>query len=160
VKNKKLTYILLPLVILIWGTIIWKFITGVSNSGINEFKSKPIPVTESVKEAPDTIQLTFQYNDPFLHSYSESVVSPQPENVVENPIKSPNIVIAWPRVEYRGAIGKHKQGNYLGMIKFADKEGLVKENELIDNARVLCIAPDSIELEYMGDKRFFKRLGL
>lgn len=157
-KNKKLTYVLLPLVIIIWGTIFWKFFTGVGNQGVKASISNVRLSDEPIKVEKDTIRLSFQYNDPFLGSFIEA--ASEQTKVIANPVKLPNIVVPWPNVEYRGTVGKHNEGKPLGLIKFAGKESLISESDVIDNATVLKITPDSVELEYNGDRRSFKRIGL
>jgi hypothetical protein len=157
-KNKKLTYLLLPLVIIIWGTIFWKFFTGMGKKDDKIFTPIVHLSNESLKEETDTIRLSFQYNDPFLHNLRENTVAKPTAN--ENVVRKPNIVVAWPKVEYRGSVGKHSQSKYLGLIKLSGKENLISEGDVIENMRVLNVTPDSVELEFMNDKRFFKRIDL
>lgn len=156
-KDKRLTYILVPLVIIIWGTVFWKFYSGLRKTANNTIIPSLHISDETVNDIPDTIRLSFQYNDPFLHNQIGKSGKPaKPESETRAPI----IVVPWPRVEYKGAVVKHNSEKFLGLIIISGKQSLISEGDVFENIRVIKITPDSIKLEYMNDSRFFSRTGL
>ena len=65
-KNKKVTYLLIVLTAVIWGTIGWKV--------YNAFKEDNVPIAAKGERAmpqkeSDPIRLILDYRDPFLGDY-------------------------------------------------------------------------------------------
>ena len=73
-KNKKNLYILLPIVLLIWGAVMYQFfsfstIEELQTDTSNEFVLKHIAIKER-----DTVAINVNYRDPFLGKmYSEKI---------------------------------------------------------------------------------------
>jgi flagellar basal body-associated protein FliL len=72
-KNKKSIYILLPIVLFIWGTVMYQFFSfsGIDHKTISEsngFKIKPLQLKER-----DTFSINVNYRDPFLGKVHSSL---------------------------------------------------------------------------------------
>jgi hypothetical protein len=156
VKNKKSLYILLPLALIVWGTLFWKIFFSAGNDPVIVYKP-----TQQVKkniEKKDSVrrQLSYNYADPFLKN---QLVTPKVE-AKKTEKRSLNRVVRWPMVEFKGIVKSRRKKKTMGILQISNKKYLVRELELKDNILVFAITPDSIGLEYQNDKRYFKRHGL
>ena len=157
-KKKQAVYVLLPLVIIIWGIVIWKIVYGVS-SKVMETKPEVL-ATGKVALSTDSVnvELSFNYEDPFLKhsSFDDS----QKVQKIEKVNESENTrLVQWPVVEYRGALKSRKKKSLVGMIKIGDKEYLVREKQEVNAIYVFHISNDSIGLVHQQNKRYFKIIG-
>lgn len=157
-KNKKTIYILLPLALIIWGTIFWKLFVSVGDVSIHQ----PSPSTQNNVEQATTQQkdyeLRYNYPDPFLKDPKKKSL---PKETVKNtPNKRVNRVVRWPSVQFKGTIKSRRKTKIMGVLHISNKKYLVREDQIANNIRVLTITPDSIGLEYQNDKRYFHRHGL
>ena len=75
---------------------------------------------------------------------------------VKKPVRR---VVRWPRVDYNGAISRHKKKRMLGLLRINNKDFLVREGQTELDIKVLTVESDSIVLEYQGDKKNFMRAG-
>ena len=104
-KNKKVTYLLLILTVVIWGTIGWKV--------YNALKDDSIPVMAvNERVAPqkesDPIRLILNYRDPFLGDYNESKrpisSNSQIATIANNKQPVPSEPEVLPNFRYKGII--------------------------------------------------------
>ena len=70
-KNKKTLFLLIPLVLVIWGVVIWKLI-DYQPSGENSCQHF-LTKTEEIATDTARYELRFGYRDPFLRSYVRAV---------------------------------------------------------------------------------------
>lgn len=156
-KNKKSLYILLPLVIIIWGTLFWKVFMGSRAKVMQQPKAITKAITsEEVKK--ERIKLNLDYGDPFLRSIKGNQPISEPANV--KPQLKVNRVVAWPMLEYNGLIKSHSTEKIVGMLNINNKKYLVRLEEVVQGISVVAIFPDSIVLMNQSDKICFKRKGL
>ena len=117
-KNKKSIYILLPIVLLIWGMLIYQFFSySVSDALLEntstEFKVKPFKVKERT-----AFTVNVGYRDPFLGKMYIAPVSNQTKSSNKTK-KSPKLeeTIVWPSIHYRGMISDPKEKNKVFFLK-------------------------------------------
>lgn len=153
-KNKKLTYILLPLAALLWGIIIYKIVSYKTDepeiyySGDTKEKQ-----TEKTNE-PDTFSLYANYKDPFLYK----IPSYKPykhkktnnKNIRKNRQIKRNIekkVIKWPKIVYGGMIKNQPSDRIIVIVKVNNSEKLMREGEIVDSVQLLKVYRDSIRVK-------------
>lgn len=156
-KNKKSLYILLPLVIIIWGTLFWKIFVG-SRSNASQPPKAIIKEVKDEEVTKERVELNLNYEDPFLKSFA--VGQPSPEVEKPKPKQKVNRVVAWPMLEYHGLIKSHSTEKTVGMLNINNKKYLVHNKEVVQGISVVAIFPDSIVLINQSDQRSFKRNGL
>ncbi|MEM7161714.1 MAG: hypothetical protein AAF487_04665 [Bacteroidota bacterium] len=161
--NKKvLTYVLLVVVIGIWGRVIYTFFFAEKGGEPILFESKKDPLPELTEDVQDSIVLIADYRDPFLgkvqRAPSQTTVNTVQHNVPRSIEKKgeeePPIV--WPEVAYFGMQKNLNSQARLGIVKIGKKQVLLKEGEEVDELKALRIFPDSIELGYLDESRTFK----
>lgn len=154
-KNKKTLYIMIPLVVAIWGLIIWKIIDyqPSDRDAISQF----LPAIEEIMSDTVKYELSFDYRDPFLRSSGRSASAGKPKSkqrannikqvdlTKETPITKPATLI------YRGEISGHRYK--VGLLEMEGNKVLVREHTAVGEYTILSVETDSLTLSYC-DKRF------
>ncbi len=159
-KKKKSIYILLPLVILVWGAIIAKVLFNFSDSDAVNTTTKAIHAPDKTqKNVIDSFSLYLNYADPFLGKMSNSNNSTNSQtqsfqNIKEGIVKKPQ---QWPNIKYYGLVKNSKTRALKANISVNNKMFILKEKEKIENLRLEMISIDSVifSLKY-EHKTFFK----
>jgi hypothetical protein len=152
-KNKKLTYfVLFPAVIIIWGIIIYK----ITNKD-DDFKGNNVYSNTRKKEKTEikneVYELINDYSDPFFHELSQTTKaesSDTPEAV------KPRIEKKWPAIRFDGYIVNGNKIKCHLTINSEDKILQVHE-KIMDDYIVSAITPDSVEINCLGNSRWFKK---
>lgn len=150
-KNKKSIYILLPLVILIWGLLIYQF--------FNFSNDKEIPISNTTLEAksyqfikPDTISINTNYRDPFLGKvYSKPTVSSKKVYIKKNVAPSDNNFkpeIIKPSIIYKGIVSDTKDNYQVFMVLIDSKTFLMKKGQTENGLQLLSGNRTSIKIKY------------
>lgn len=150
-KNKKITYLLIALVSLIWGLVFYKIYSKFG--GENQVqKNLPQSFVTVEKEQSDSIfTLSLDYPDPFLKGMGQ-----QPENsILTDIIKTVNPqVFNWLLIEYRGFLTSNGKNGSTGLLKVQSSNLLVKQGMVYSAIKIRTITKDSILLEYQKKCRW------
>ncbi len=165
-KNKKLTYILLPVVIFIWGLIIYRIIDFKKEKNI-PIHNRNITLTDTIKENTSQYRLMVNYSDPFLkHTYiaekpkeEVQVFEPPKRNIVRQnrqPVRN-NIRrnVRWPEIIYRGMVSDSSK-RIIGLLEIDKKNFLIEKGNVINDINVLNLQEDSLVLIYQNDTQTVK----
>lgn len=158
-KNKKLTYVLIPLVAVVWGLIFYKIYLQVKGDD-KDVQPFTVKTGNSVAVASDTVRLKLNYRDPFLsYSFSrEKIKSPvfaaslQTDVPVNN---KPEFV--WPSIKYDGMIVNSKTKRKTGLLNFENISYLVKEGDNVKGYKIVKLFADSVYIGYSKRKKTFIR---
>lgn len=156
-KNKKLIYLLLPLVILIWGTVFYKIFFSTAPG--EEWEEEAINPQKNSTAAPvDTFSIIAGYRDPFLGNtvYSENTIReiPKPKIRPEPKIEQ---AVPWPSIVYGGMIKNQQSTRQLALVKINGKENILKAGEMIGTIELAKIYKDSIEVKMGMEKKVVKK---
>lgn len=144
-KNKKMTYLLLVLTVLLWGGVVYRIVSYTGNDS-------PIP-KNSVKEASmpraDTLDfsLKLDYRDPFLNTGQKQEVAGLRK--VSHRVMSKSVPVP-PVFKYKGLIRNKKK--IYAVIESDGSVETVSKHMPIDGYRILTINPDSLIVEKNGQK--------
>lgn len=151
-KNRKSIYILLPIVILIWGILIYQFFSVSTSDTVlqntsSEFNIKPFKVQER-----KTFFITIDYRDPFLGK----VYSPQTIKIKKNTNKVKNKpkteeIIQWPTILYKGIVSDTKDKNKIYMLVINGKTCLMKKGSTENEVYLKDGDKESIYVKYKGN---------
>lgn len=144
-KNKALTYLLLAIVLVVWGIIFNKIFQASSDESF-------ISVNNSIKIKSDTLsiakkyQLKLNYTEPFLGtSYNvrkKILHKPKPVKVIDLfPIE--NLV-------YLGMIKNAKKKSTIAIVKWRGVEAYLAIGEKIENIKIVKIENSFIEVKVEG----------
>jgi hypothetical protein len=146
-RNKKITYLLIALVVLIWGLIFYKIY---SNFGGNRQTKDELPqaaISAEVRQVDSIFTLSLDYPDPFLKGLGQPVETP-----VSN--SGNTRIINWPPVEYRGLLSSNSKNGSTGLLKIQNSNLLVKQGKVYSAVKIRTITRDSIFLEFQNEKRW------
>jgi hypothetical protein len=153
-KNKKTVYILLPIVLLIWGAVMYQFFsfstTEESQTTTSDvFILKPITIKER-----DTAAINVNYRDPFLGKmYSEKGDGAVFKKKTTKLKKAPKIVepIVWPTIDYKGIVSDTKDKNKVFMIIINGQTFLMRKGETENEILLKEGDRESVYVKYKGN---------
>ncbi len=160
-KNKKLTYFLVFIILIVWGIIIYRIFDSV---GGNDEDNLQTTSAKTVKEPyndftipKDTTHLLLNYRDPFgLVKFKDTV-----KLTVENHHKSmgPLTVkpaINWSFIKYSGYILNPASKKLIALVSINGKNETLSEGDTKDNVRLIKNMRDSIKISFNGNTKFIQ----
>jgi hypothetical protein len=152
-KNKKSIYFLLPVVLLIWGIVLFQFFSfsmpdEAAESTSEEFSIKPFKVKERT-----SFIIKVDYRDPFLGKiYASQEISKVKEN--KGKIKKtpkPEEAIVWPTIQYKGMLSDTKEKHKRFMLVIAGKNYFMKAGDIQEGIFLKDGNKESIYVTYKGN---------
>ncbi|MBN2789146.1 MAG: hypothetical protein JXR69_03050 [Candidatus Delongbacteria bacterium] len=152
-NNKRNTYIMLPIVLAIWGVIFFKVFLG-NRGGEIDTNQLPASFQHDLKDTlvTNSYELDLSYDDPFLGITSTPKVtknsSPESSgNTLEETLILPNII-------YSGYVKNEESVSaYLNI----DGEIIIaEENKEYADVKVLKILPDSVLVYFKNKQEWIK----
>ena len=166
-NKKKLNYILLPLVLLIWGWVIYTVVSGFSNDNEGYVLQSSLPTVQMEEMTQDTFVLLANYRDPFLkrtytnYSSGSSTTNNNPKKQTNNkkaetekPKKKP---VDFSFIRYGGRVKNQKTGKHVGMLNVNGRDFLVNEGEMVGQVKLIQLLEDSIKVSYQNNYAFIKK---
>jgi hypothetical protein len=156
-KNKKLLYILLPAVILIWGMIIYRVLNG-SKSEMPATGDVLKNNTSVIGVSDDSFSLSAAYPDPFrAEPVKHSVLAAGSSVPLKQPAKEkktlPPVNASWPQVTYNGVIKNQQSKKELAMVQVNGQSSFMKAGDVTNDVQLLKIFRDSIQVQYGKEKK-------
>jgi hypothetical protein len=179
VNSKRSVYLLLPLVLLVWGLIGWRIWAAASDPAP---ETGQLP-TMALRAKPAAVRhrptLLLTYGDPFKSGPSRNVLPPAGTlsvvsvpasgrapgrqaaslNFAVRPVAPATAVasITWPQIKYLGVIS-HVGGNaQVALLAIDNQELVVKAGKSERGVQVLKLFRDSVQLGFSGQKKSFAR---
>jgi len=150
-KNKKNIKILLPLVIIIWGLLIYNIYDAFypESPSISKNKSKKYKAPK-VKEK-DTFSLLPIKNDPFLGTMYQKSKRQQ----TNTNIKKVNQNINWPTITYQGIVSDKNAKSNVYIVNLNGMQYLLKKGDTIQNIKVLKSSSNTLRIQFKGQTKDF-----
>jgi hypothetical protein len=157
-KNKKLTYFLIAVVLVVWGLILYRIFDAVSSSD-----DTPVQlVAKQEKEAyndysvpNDTTKLLLNYRDPFgitkpkdTAAKISKVISHKSTVIVPKP------TINWSFISYSGYIRNPSSKKLIALVSINGQNITLAEGETKNQVKLLKNLRDSIKISYEGKIKF------
>ncbi|WP_281232405.1 hypothetical protein [Flavobacterium gelatinilyticum] len=152
-KNKKNIYILLPVVLFVWGAVLFQvfsFTNSAEAVPVNdpEFHLKPLKVNKR-----ETFAINVNYRDPFLgkmYAPETEVKSKSTHSKTPKVIKQPEPLV-WPAIIYKGLITDSKGGNKIYMLIIDNKNYYMKIGDTENEVFLKSGDKESIYVRYKGN---------
>ncbi|NER16788.1 hypothetical protein [Spongiivirga citrea] len=149
-KNTK-TYVLLAVVILIWGLLLYRmFSWGDDENTITQNNNafaqfNPIKPTEK-----DTFSITVHERDPFL-----GTIEKPKRRTTTRPKQVETIV--WPTISYKGLVGSNTGSNAIFLVDINGTQHLIKKGTTTNEITLISGNKDQVVLRFKGKRKTFKR---
>lgn len=161
-KSKKITYLLIGLVAIVWGLIIYRIFDSL-NQNNDQPEPKYTGVVKKKLENYDSIyphtQLALNYRDPFGIARNDTAIVKISKNhdlKISDVIPAKPAAINWNFVNYSGYINNPQSKKIISIMKINGREAMMKDGEVIDRVKLLKNMEDSIKISYLGKIRFIK----
>ncbi|RDI06669.1 hypothetical protein [Flavobacterium sp. AG291] len=145
-KKKKNTYLLLVLVLGIWGMVIYRFFSY-TNPELPQDATPQLTVTPVKSKKREIITIDVNYRDPFLGKmYAPATANKQIPK--KNRIVEP---IPWPQLIYKGTVSDIKDKKKVFLVIINGKSYMMKEKETIEDITLKTGNRHSITVKYRGE---------
>lgn len=162
-KNKKLTYLLLLLVAIVWGLIFYRIFFGISKNKDMPINRNLISTTKEISVS-DSFSIQNNYADPFGSMgvaiarnkdsdgsvHKQNKINDRQERVIPPPIN-------WPSVMYKGKIINTKNNQTALLLNVNGMEFLSGVGKKVGDVVIISTNGDSILLKYNESLRYFKK---
>lgn len=150
-KNQK-TYILLVVVLAIWGILGFRILSAVNpddslpntHTAISDFKP-------TAPKARDTFSILANYRDPFLGTLPKSVVKARkPKKIAPAPVVKRNL-------SFTGHIRDQKSDQVIFFVNIDGRQHMMSLTDEVDGVRLLKGNEDQITVLYENHRETIKR---
>lgn len=152
-KNKKNIYILLPLVLFVWGAVLYQVFSFTKSdeivTSINpEFNVKPLKISQR-----ESFDINVNYRDPFLGKmYAAQTVSKVKTGISKTKKESkPKETLVWPTILYKGMVSDSKEKNKIFMLIIDNKNYYMKIGDTENEIFLKSGDKESIYVKYKGN---------
>lgn len=146
-KNKKSVYVLLPLVLFIWGAVMYQFFSFSTTEEevavpTNEISLKPI---QPIKR--DSFAINTNYRDPFLGKVYTAKKDSVPKKKKAVKVVEP---LVWPNIQYRGIVSDTKEKSKIFMLVINKKTYLMRKGQTENDVYLKDGDRESVYVKYKG----------
>lgn len=151
-KDKKTLYLLIPLVLIIWGYVGYKFFTFGNEDEVIE----PIRVgdiiakEEALKRKPE---LSLSYKDPFLKNVRNKSYIPKTTKISKPKKNEPKV--NWGEINYNGYMNNSQKRKKIALLRINEKSVLGEIGNQYNGIGILKIEEDSILLKKEQASKWF-----
>ena len=184
-KNKRLVYLLLPLVLVVWGLIaqrIWSAATdSAPDSPTVTGGNAPVATRTAGRNQRPALLLT--YADPFkplLTAKTPGLTTAVPQQnsarttamafapvpfarrntqplTPTTSLPVATLPVVWPQVKYLGLIKSTKENNQIALLSIDNQESIIKVGQSNQGVQLVKLFRDSVQLSFNKQKKSFHR---
>lgn len=152
-KKKKTLYMMLPLVILVWGFVCYQLFSSFFTTP-NYAKSEVKQLIEIAEIEKEAFVIVANYRDPFLGKQAKSKVINTSVVAAKTSKSSPvKMTKIWPSIRYKGMIKNNNSDRRVGIFEVNGKEYLIKEKESVSDIKFLSITKHEVTVEFQKEKK-------
>ena len=143
-KKKKKTYLLLIVVLAIWGLLGFKIVgalhTDEPEQELALVSQKFIP---TILKKRDTFSVVANYRDPFLGTMPKSNI---PKKVKKKVIKKPELPKK--NIRYSGLVSQNNTKNSIFFVSIDGQQHMMTKNEVVADVKLVSGTTESIKVRY------------
>lgn len=152
-KNKKSIYLLVTLVVIIWGLIVMRIIRLSHKEPVYKSTNKAVDIIEKYDLARDTFVLLADYPDPFLKNIvkntsrsiqgSKTAVVSRPKDIARKEKLEIPKTINWPTIQYGGLIHNNKLNKTTGLLIINGNPNIMEQGNTYEDLTLERLYNDS-----------------
>ncbi|MAU26785.1 MAG: hypothetical protein CMH48_07690 [Muricauda sp.] len=142
-KNKK-TYLLLAMVLVIWGILGFKIIGAINpSSEPTEIMDFPDPYVATAIKKRDTFSISANYRDPFLGTMPEGEA---PKRIAKKQVKKTETPKK--NIMYSGSVAENGSNKRLFFVSIDGQQHIMSRNESVEGVKLIRGNKESILVRY------------
>lgn len=142
---------MLPLVLFIWGTIIYKFFAYTNEDTIvsqnQKISIKPLQIKQK-----DTFTIKINSRDPFSGKMVDEAASKIKHKISYSAPKSKEELV-WPQIKYKGIVSDTKEKVKIYMLIIDGKTNLMRKGQIENEILLKDGDKDMVYLKYKNDSK-------
>ncbi len=152
-KNKKLSWILVPGVLAIWAAIAWQvYNTMKDDDSFQQEKQVAVVPLNASSLSPDTFTLLLDYRDPFLDGLVKKKPAPVANTEHHAAASKKNAPLPeespWPSIKYSGLVRQPNTDRMVGFLTIDGATHFVKSGDVVGVIQVGKVWKDSIQVSF------------
>lgn len=160
-KNRITAKILLPLVLAIWGLIGWKVYAAMQADESLPAETREPAMHTAADHSPDSMDLLFNYRDPFLGTVDKPEEKKQNEPLAAS-VKKQDVhpvpqTFSWPSLVYSGLVRRSADQKTVGFLSVNGQVYFVSPGEIIGEIKVQQLWKDSVLIVSGKERKIFRR---
>lgn len=151
-KNKKNIYILLPLVLFVWGAVLYQVFSFTKSDEIASIANPELTIKPLKLNERKSFDININYRDPFLGKMY--IVETVPKSKIYHSKTSetkPKEPLVWPVIQYKGMISDSKEKNKLFMLVIDGKNHYMKIGDTENEIFLKSGDKESVYIKYKGN---------
>jgi len=146
VKNNKKTYLLLAVVLAIWGVLGYRIVGSMSSDKVqnNDAALMETYIPKKVKKK-DTFVILANYRDPFLGTMPKKSETKKKRKVVPEKVELPK-----KNIKYSGSVSQSNSNNRMFFISVEGQQYVLSKKQEIDGVRLISGNGQQIKVRYNG----------
>ncbi len=152
-KSKKGIYILLPIVVFVWGALIYQLVDAFSDNEADIESSKAITFSEIKTVERELFKIGVIERDPFLGNL---YISKKKDKKKVKTIRKK--VVTWPSIKYKGLISGDHVSNAVFLIEINGIDQLLKRNQSFAGVKLIRGSSTAIKVKHKGYIKQYKIL--
>lgn len=149
-KNSKTFFFLIPLVVIIWGAVIYKVVDALSEEPESQSElSLTAPIKKHIIER-DTFSLIEIDRDPFLGKLYTR------ERVKKSNNENNNLVMEWPAIEYLGMVSDPDSRSKVYLIVINGKSFFMEKGSETESVSLVKASGNKVWLRYKNSTKAFQ----
>jgi hypothetical protein len=157
-KNKKLTYFLIFMVLVVWGMIIYRVFdaAGGDDDAVTVVSVKPVKEVYNDFTIPrDTTKLLLNYRDPFgLVKFKDTAGLPALHHPKSKVSLMSKPAMNWSFIQYSGYIRNPSSKKLIALVSVNGKNEMLAEGDTKEQVKLLRNLIDSIKVSFNGKTKF------
>lgn len=151
-KNKKNIYILLPIVLFVWGAVLFQLFSFTSSDEIITANNSELTIKPLKFNKRQSFSIDINYRDPFLGKMYAENTTPKPKvnNAAAKTVK-PKETLVWPVILYKGLISDTKDKNKIFMLIIDNRNYYMKIGDTENEIFLKSGDKESIYVKYKGN---------
>jgi hypothetical protein len=160
-KQKKLTYLLIAALAMIWGIVFFRIYAATAKeaAAIVPFKEEKMKYFNLVNHENDTVILKLNYDNPFRALGQETVAEVPDEKIVLPAVHLPLTIkpsANWNAISYTGYINNAKNKKKIAVLSINGVTITLNVGEGACGLKLLQFAGDSVKVAYQNEVKYLK----
>lgn len=158
-SDKIKLYILIPLVIIIWGYAIFALIDITSSKQLNNNSLANFELPENIDLTQESYTLILDYKDPFIRNLptkpaNDPIQSPE-DKKEEVETEKPEKIVPWPNLIYSGTIKNKNSNNEVAILNIDRNDVLLRKGDTFKDLQLIEVTSDSILVRFNKEEKYF-----